>query len=432
MEAAQEGQWVSYNFHPIIRDQYLCPPDMREWLPKDHFAYFLIDAMQQLDLSKFLAKYRADGVGATAFHPQILLGVILYGYSQGVRSSRQIERHCQEDVAYRIVAANQQPDHCTISRCITRHSAELSELFLQVLKLCHAMGLVKVGVIALDGTKLNASAALDGNRTRSKLEEEIAAMLAEGRAIDQREDTLYGADRRGDELPENCRDDGGRGARMKQALEVITQKEQALAERKYAPPKQKEISANVTDPDSRVMKTRQGFVQGYNAQLAVTEEQIVIAADVTQQENDKLQLQPMVQQARTNVAALARAMLIGTVLTDAGYYREANGRWAEENYVDWLTATSKRHKIDAEPRKKLSECLNYKDLMERRIRTDSGRALYKKRGKTVEPVIGQIKEVHNARRCGRRGIEAVRSEWRLTCTVHNLRKLYNAKKSKGT
>jgi len=422
---------VSYNFHPIIRDQYLFPPDMGEWLPKEHFAYFLIDAMQQLDLSKFLEKYRADGVGATAFHPQILLGVILYGYSQGVRSSRQIERHCQEDVAYRIVAANQQPDHCTISRCLQKHSTELSELFSQVLKLCHAMGMVKVGVIALDGTKLVASAALDGNRTRSKLEEEIAAMLAEGRAVDQREDTLYGADRRGDELPENCRDDGGRGARMKRALEVIEQKEKALAERKYAPPQKKEISANVTDPDSRVMKTRQGFVQGYNAQLAVTEEQIVIAADVTQQENDKLQLQPMLKQARAHVAALAPVAFIGTVLTDAGYYREANGRWAEENYVDWLTATSKRHKIDAEPRKKLSECLNYKDLMERRIRTDSGRALYKKRGKTVEPVIGQIKEVQNARRCSRRGIEAVRSEWRLTCTVHNLRKLYNAKKSRG-
>jgi len=422
---------LNYNFHPIIRDHYLCPPDMREWLPKDHFAYFLIDAMQQLDLSKFLAKYRADGVGATAFHPQILVGAILYGYSQGVRSSRQIERHCQEDVAYRLVAANQQPDHCTLSRCIKNHSAELSELFLQVLKLCHEMGLVKVGVIALDGTKLKASAALDGNRKRCKLEEEIAAMLAEGRAVDQREDSLYGADRRGDELPENCRDDGGRGARMKRALEVIQQKEEARAEKVPAAGTPKEISANVTDPESRVMKTRQGFVQGYNAQLAVTEEQIVIAADVTQQENDKLQLQPMVQQARANVAALATATLIGTVLTDAGYYREANGRWAEENYVDWLTATAKRHKLDAAPGKKLSECLNYKDLMERRIRTDSGRALYKKRGKTVEPVIGQIKEVQNARRCGRRGIEAVRSEWRLNCTVHNLRKLYNAKKSKG-
>ena len=424
---------MNYNFHPIVRDQYLCPPDMREWLPKEHFAYFLVEVIQSLDLSKFLAKYRVDGVGATAFHPQILVGVIMYAYSQGVRSSRQIERHCQEDVAYRIVAANQQPDHSTISRCLKEHSAELGGIFLQVLKLCNAMGLVKVGVIALDGTKLQASAALDSNRTLCKLEEEIAAMLAEGRAVDQREDALYGADRRGDELPENCRDDGGRKARLKSALEVIKQKEEALAGKKpHVAGEPEKIIANVTDPDSRVMKTRQGFVQGYNAQLAVTAEQIVIAADVTQQENDKLQLQPMVKQARAHVAALATATFIGTVLTDAGYYREANGRWAEENYVDWLTATSKRHKIDAAPRKKLSECLTYKDLMERRIRTDSGRALYKKRGKTVEPVIGQIKEVQNARRCSRRGIEAVRSEWRLTCTVHNLRKLYNAKKSKGS
>lgn len=400
---------------------------MREWLPKDHFAYFLVEVLQELDLSKFLAKYRADGVGATAFHPQILVGVILYGYSQGVRSSRQLERHCQEDVAYRIVAANQQPDHSTISRCIKKHGAELSDLFLQVLQLCHQMGLVKVGVISLDGTKLSASAASSVNRRRCKLEEEIAAMLAEGCAVDQREDTLYGPDRRGDELPENCRDDGGRRARMKRALEVVKQKEASL----QAAGKQKESSANVTDPDSRVMKTHKGFIQGYNAQLAVTEEQIVIAADVTQQENDKLQLQPMVQQARANVAVLAPVAFIGTVLTDAGYYREANGRWTEENYVDWLTATAKRHKADSIQSKRLSECLTYKDLMERRIRTKSGRALYRKRGKTVEPVIGQIKEVQNARRCSRRGIEAVRSDWRLTCAVHNLRKLYNAKKTKG-
>jgi transposase len=401
---------------------------MREWLPKDHFAYFLVEVLQELDLNKFLAKYRADGVGATAFHPQILVGVVLYGYSQGVRSSRQLERHCQEDVAYRIVAANQQPDHSTISRCIKKHSAELSDLFLQVLQLCHQMGLVKVGVISLDGTKLNASAAASLNRRRCKLEEEIAAMLAEGRAVDQREDTLYGSDRRGDELPENCRDDGGRRARMKRALEVVKQKEASLE----AAGKQKQSSANVTDPDSRVMKTHKGFIQGYNAQLAVTEEQIIVAADVTQQENDKLQLQPMVQQARANVAALAPVAFIGSVLTDAGYYRESNGRWAEENYVDWLTATVKRHKAESIQSKRLSECLTYKDLMERRIRTKTGRALYRKRGKTVEPVIGQIKEVQNARRCSRRGIEAVRSDWRLTCAVHNLRKLYNIKKSKGS
>jgi len=424
---------VSYNFHPIDRDPYLFPPDMREWLPNDHFAWFVVDVMQTLDLSQFLAKYRSDGVGATAFHPQIVIGVILYGYSQGIRSSRQIERHCQEDVAYRIVAANQKPDHCTISRCINENSAELNDLFGQALKLCHKMGLVKFGLIALDGTKLKASAALDNNRTRTQLEEEIAAMLAEGLAVDQREDTLYGPDRRGDELPENCRDDGGRKERLKRALEAVTQKEQALEQKQAAhEPPHKRISGNATDPDSRVMSTRSGFIQGYNAQVAVTEEQIIVAADVTQQATDKLQLQPMVQQTRANLKALASVAFVGTVLTDAGYYREANGPWMEEQCIDWLSATAKWWKIESIQSKRLSQCLTYKDMMERRIRRPKGRALYKKRGKTVEPVIGQLKEVQNARRCSRRGLEAVRSEWRLTCTVHNLLKLFRARKSKGT
>jgi hypothetical protein len=177
----------------------------------------------------------------------------------------------------------------------------------------------------------------------------------------------------------------------------------------------------------------------------VTEEQIIVATDVTQQASDRLQLQPMVQQTRTNLAVLERPATIGTVLTDAGYYSETNGRSMEEQYVDWLSATKKRWKIESTQSKRLSECLTYKDLMERRIRTASGRALYRKRGKTVEPVIGQLKEVQNARQCIRRGIEGVRSEWRLTCTVHNLRsewrltctvhnlrKLYRARKSKRT
>lgn len=423
---------VSYNFHPIDRDPYLFPPDMREWLPNDHFAWFVVDVMQTMDLSKFLTKYRSDGVGATAFHPQILVGVILYGYSQGIRSSRQIERHCQEDVAYRIVAANQKPDHCTISRCIKDNSAELSDLFEQALKLCHKMGLVKFGLIALDGTKLKASAALDNNRTRTQLEDEIATMLAEGRAVDQREDALYGPNRRGDELPENCRDDGGRKERLKRALEAVTQKEAALEQKQAADElPQKRISGNATDPDSRVMSTRSGFIQGYNAQVAVTEGQIIVAADVTQEATDKLQLQPMVQQTRANLKALAPMAFVGTVLTDAGYYREADGRWMEEQCIEWLSATAKWWKIESTQSKRLSECMTYKDLMERRIRSAKGRALYKKRGKTVEPVIGQLKEVQNARRCSRRGTEAVRCEWRLTCTVHNLLKLFRARKSKG-
>lgn len=438
------------NFHPIERDAFLLPPDMIHWLPAGHLAHFLIDVVEMLDLSAFMAKFRSDGVGATAYHPKILVGVLLYAYGQGVRSSRQIERHCQEDVAYRIIAANQQPDHSTISRFVASNEKELSDLFVQALQICAAAGLVKFGTLSLDGTKLKANAALDGNRTRSKLEKEIDAILAEAREEDRREDGLYG-ERRGDELPAELSDPRGRRARLQACLERVKQEEEqprteqarkieAWEKRNKLGPeptalqdlKVKAANANVTDPESRVMKTRSGFIQGYNAQVMVTEEQIIVATDVTQQESDKLQLQPMVQQARTNLAVLTpRGAWVGTVLTDAGYYSEANGRRMEEQYVDWLSATKRRWKLESTKAKRLSECLTYKDLLERRIRTDKGRTLYRKRGKTVEPVFGQIKEVQNARKCSRRGIEAARSEWSLNCTVHNLLKLYRARKSKG-
>jgi transposase len=437
------------NFHRIERDAFLLPPDMNEWLAPGHLAYFIIEVVEMLDLSAFTAKFRSDGVGATAYHPKILVGVLLYGYSQGVRSSRQIERRCQEDVAYRVIAANQQPDHSTLSRFVASNEKELGELFVQALKICADAGLVKIGTLSLDGTKLQANAALDNNRTRSKLEEEIAAILAEACEEDRREDGLYG-ERRGDELPPELSDPRGRRARLKACLERVKEKEEqprleqaqkieAWEKRNKLGPEPtaledlpvKEGKSNVTDPDSGVMKTRSGLIQGYNAQVMVTEEQIIVAADVTQQASDKLQLQPMVQQTRANLAVLVPRPLLGTVVTDAGYYSESNGRRMEEQYVDWLSATKKRWKMESTKSKRLSECLTYKDLMERRIRTASGRALYRKRGKTVEPVIGQIKEVQRARRCSRRGIEAVRSEWRLTCTVHNLRKLYRARKSNG-
>ena len=432
------------NFHPIERDAFLLPPDMNQWLASGHLAHFIIEVVETLDLSAFTAKFRIDGVGATAYNPKILVGVLLYAYSQGVRSSRQIERRCQEDVAYRIIAANQQPDHSTISRFVASNETELGGLFVQGLKMCAEAGLVKVGTLSLDGTKLKANAALEGNRTRSKLEEEIATILAEAREEDRREDGLYG-ERRGDELPPELSDPRGRRARLKACLERVKEKEEqpraeqarkieAWENRDKRGPEPtaledlsvKEAKANVTDPDSGVMKTRSGFIQGYNAQVMVTEEQIIVAADVTQEATDKLQLQPMVKQTRANLAVLAPVASLGTVLTDAGYYSEANARSMEEQYTDWLSATTKRWKIESTQSKRLNECLTYKDLLERRIRTESGRALYRTRGKTVEPVIGQLKEVQNARKCSRRGIEAVRSEWRLTCTAHNLLKLFRS------
>jgi transposase len=353
------------NFHPIGRDAFLLPPDMSHWLSPGHLAHFVIEVVETLDLSAFTAKFHSDGVGATAYHPKVLVGVLLYAYCQGVRSSRQIERRCQDDVAYRIIAANQQPDYSTISRFVASNEKELSGLFVQALKMCAAAGLVKVGTLSLDGTKLKANAALDGNRTRTKLEEEIAAILAEARQEDWREDGLYG-DKRGDELPAELSDPRGRRARLQACLERVKETEEQPRieqarkieawenrnQRGGEPTALEDLSvkaakANVTDPDSRVMKTRTGLIQRYNAQVMVTEEQIIVATDVTQQASDKLQLQPMVQQTRTNLAVLERPATIGTVLTDARYYSETNGRSMEEQYVDWLSATKKRWKIES-------------------------------------------------------------------------------------
>lgn len=451
----RSGGFLSYNFHPIERDPFLLPPDMSQWLPKGHLAYFVIEVVETLDLSAFLAKFRKDGAGATAYHPKILLGVLLYAYCQGLRSSRQIERHCQEDVAYRVIAANQQPDHSTLSRFVAQNTQALSDLFVQALKLCAEAGLVKLGTLALDGTKLKASAALDSNRTHAKLKEEIEKILAEARAEDQREDGLYGSNR-GDELPPDLRDPNGRGERLKACLEIVRQKEEqpriqqaeklkAWDERsgyKGARPKAiqdldiKEARANVTDPESRMMQTRGGYLQGYNAQVVSTAGQIILAADVTQQETDHHQLKPMLEQAHTNaVAVLGPAVLLGTTLTDAGYWGVDSAKWAEREQIDWLGATRKSWKLRKamEARKNeaasdLPECLTFKDRMERRLLTQEGYGLYKQRSEIVEPVIGQLKEVNNARRCSRRGVRAVKSEWRFTCAAHNLLKLFRSRK----
>lgn len=445
---------MSYNFHPIERDPFLLPPDMSQWLPDGHLAYFLIEVVDTLDLTAFMAKFREDGMGATAYHPKILLGVLLYAYCQGLRSSRQIERHCQEDVAYRVIAANQQPDHTTLSRFVAQNTQALSDLFVQALKLCAAAGLVKLGTLALDGTKLKANAALDSNRTHSKLKEKIERILAEARTEDQRENALYGSNR-GDELPPDLCDPHGRRERLKACLQIVRQKEEQpriqQAEKldawekrsgyKGARPKAikdmtlKEARANVTDPESRLMQTRSGYLQGYNAQVVATAGQIIIAADVTQQETDHHQLQPMIEQARKNAVAVLSPVLLGTTLTDAGYWGNDSTEWAARENLDWLGATQKSWKLRKameerrnEAASELPECLTFKDRMERRLLTEEGYELYKKRSETVEPVIGQLKEVNNARRCSRRGVTAVKSEWRFTCAAHNLLKLFRSRK----
>src|SRR6266566_6231814 len=321
---------MAYNFLRAERDQpFLLPPDLRDWLPQGHLAWFILDVVDQVDLAPFYRAHRDDGHGHPAYDPKTLLGVLLYAYCLGVRSSRQIERRLHEDIAFRVLAANQAPDHVTIARFRVRHEQALAGFLVESLRLCAAAGMVRVGTVALDGTKLAGNAADKANRTHDQLECEVAEILRQAAETDQHEDRLFG-DARGDELPQALASKAGRLARLRQAkarLEAeAAERQQRFAERvaaatataraKSRPPRQlkprpryeapnPKATANTTDPDSRFLRTRTGTVQGYNAQAVVTEHQIVVAAELTQDANDVQQLHPMLAAVDQTLAAAA-------------------------------------------------------------------------------------------------------------------------------
>ena len=303
---------MAYNFRRGDRDQpFLLPPDLRDWLPADHLAWFVRDVVDQLDLGPFLRAYRADGHGRPAYDPKTLLGVLLYAYATGVRSSRQIQRRCHEDLAFRVLAGNQIPDHVTIARFRVRHQRALAGFLVESLRLCAAAGLVRLGLVALDGTKVAANAADKANRTLAKLQTEVEQILREAAQTDQAEDRQHGQ-ARGDELAADLASPTGRLARLQQAKAQLEAEaaerqrryQQRVAElaaaaqakgkqpRTHLKPRPRDeapnpkSAANITDPDSRFLHTRNGTVQGYNAQAMVTEHQVVVAAALTRQAND--------------------------------------------------------------------------------------------------------------------------------------------------
>ncbi len=289
-----------YNFVGVDRDQLLLmPPSVADWLPEGHLAWFVLDVVDELDLSVFLGAYRVDGRGGVAYHPAMMVGLLVYAYSVGERSSRSIERRCVEDVAFRVMAANQRPDHATIARFRAGHAEALAGLFGQVLALCAKGGVLRPGLVAIDGTKLGANASREANRTAGELAEQI---LQEAAAVDAAEDA---AGDKGSELPPELRERGNR--RRARLREMLSELESEAAEKSFEahmerrtetqtttgrpmrgrPPKpeskghKSRLHGNVTDPESRLMKTRNGFIQGYNAQAAATEDQFVVAAEVT-------------------------------------------------------------------------------------------------------------------------------------------------------
>ena len=501
------------NFIESRRAQgFLLPPDVREWLAADHLAWFVIDAVGEMDLAAFYSAYRADGHGRAAYEPSMMVTLLMYAYSTKQRSSRAIECHCRQDVAYRVITGNLVPDHATIARFVVRHERALAGLFGEVLRLCDTAGLVAPGVIAIDGSRLAGNANRNRNREFKQIAREI---LAEHKAIDEAEDEQFG-DARGDELPEQLRTPEGRREFFRQAKQTRERQDTATAEpepeteaggefefdaerivarmqgregwlrdarrqleqhrwqdpdpvsrsrserlvlaalrleaeldaeragnaayeeyrvqgrmkngrrfgsppKPYQPPEVPQGQVNVTDPDSKLLKTTEGYVQGYNAQAVVDHGQIVLAAEITNSTVDWSQLDPMVS---ATIAELDRAGVAGrpqTALADTQY-------WNEE-HIDEVIA-NKHVQVLIPPDSGTREqprpgwTGGRYTWMRHVLASELGEQLYRKRKQMIEPVFGHTKHNRGVTRFHRRGRTAVRTEWRLLMATHNLTKLY--------
>jgi transposase len=510
---------MAMNFIGCDRDQvFLMPPSLREWVPEDHLVWTVLDAVAEMDLGAVYADYRADGHGRPAYEPSMMVALLLYAYARGSRSSRGIERACVEDVAYRVVTGNLVPDHSTIAEFRVRHEDALADVFTAVLGLCRRAGLVSVGVVAIDGTKVQANASRTANRSYEQIAREI---LAEAAEIDRREDELYG-EARGDELPERLRTSADRRAALREAKEELERERaeehsaaaeapaeapevvaieldparfvtrahgrrawlregrRALEERRalearpiprsrserleesarrleeervvehranaayeawrrrgvardgtrrmapgstkpYRPPALPAGTINTTDPDSRLVKTLgQRAIQGYNAQAAVNEHQIVVAAEVTVDSPDFGHLEPMVDAAERELER-AGAKSPGVVIADAGYWHQRQMENVVCRGIQVLIPPDSGLRQGARP----GWDGGLYGFMRRVLSTDHAKALYRKRHATIEPVFGQMKFNRRLDRFLPRGRSAVRSEWRLFGASHNLLKLHS-------
>lgn len=445
----------------------MLPPSVAEWLPKGHLAWFILDTMDALDLTRLYERYPLGRCGNAAYDPKMVLGVVIYAYCIGLTGSRKIERACETDLAFRVLAVNEILDHQTICRFRRDNASLMKSLFLDTLRLAKEAGLLRAGTVALDGTKMKANASLAANRTREglekerkALEEEVERRMSEAERTDAEEDARYGADRRGDEMPAHLTDPERRIAviaESKRRLEAVEAERRAEQQAKIdrreeeeresgkrkrgrkpkspdkAAEETAEAKANTTDPDSGIMKTRQGFVQGYNAQAVVTLDQIIIAADVTNEANDQNQLVPMTLAAKENIAAVDETQEIKISLDDAGYCSEKNLTAPELAGIELFVATRNEKKASREdkgrpaPRGRIPRSATARQRMDRKMRTKRGRAIYRMRSMTVEPVFGQIKEGMGIDGFARRGIDACRSEWSLISACHNLLKLWRRK-----
>jgi transposase len=441
---------MAQNFLSCDREQeLLLPPSLRDWLGEDHVVWFVLDAVETMDLSEFYGAYRADGHGRAAHDPAMMVALLLYSYACGERSARVIERRCREDVPTRVICSNRVPDHTTIARFRVRHERALARLFTQILGLCARAGLVSVGVVALDGTAISADASREATRSHDSIRREVERMLGEAAEVDAREDELFG-EARGDELPAELVDRRSRLERLRRCREEL-EAEQAKAQadyeanlrwreqwevehghkitgRKPFPPDPNGLAKrmiNTTDSDSRMIR-REGRapVQGYNAQAVATGNQIIVAADITQQSNDSGQLEPMIRQAVKTLDALGFKQQIGTVLADGGYWNNAHIVTLGQEGMQVIVPTRSASRTKA---RKLSPKQGPEaERIDRLLETPEGKALYTRRQHMIETVFANTKFNRGIRRFHRRGLAACQAEWQLIAATHNLLKLHRA------
>lgn len=440
---------MSKTYRPYEPNQmFLMPPSLLEWLPSNHMVHVLREVMEIIDLSPITSTYEAEERGYPPYHPKVMTGILLYGYCHGIRSSRKLAKHCQEDVAYRVLSANNQPDFRTISAFRQRHLAALPHLFAEILQLCQKAGMVSFGHVSLDGTKIKANAskhkAMSYARMKTeitRLEEEIASLLKQAERTDADEDKKYGTDKRGDELPDELARRETRLARILQAKKELEEETKRQKDEPKDPPPASKPSAkiktevdpktgkrivspdaqrNFTDPESRIMPYQKTYVQGYNPQLLIdSKRQVIVATALTNCPNDQRLLSYM----------LTRLPQMPKVLTaDAGYDVAAHETMLRKSKIDAYIAVAREkhgHGSDTPSvRGRPPKDLTFKQWMARKVRTKKGRKIYARRKVIAEPAIGQIKHVMGFRQFSLRGAWKAEAEWFLVSAAHNFRKLF--------
>ena len=444
-------------FRPYNPDQlFLLPQDMKQWLPEEDLVYFIMDVVKQVDLRMIYRPYESERRGQPPYNPTMMVGLLLYAYAVGMPSSRKIEQATYHSIPFRVLTANQQPDHDTIADFRKRHLKTLAGLFVQVLRLCQKAGLVKFGHIALDGTKVKANAskhkAMSYGRMEKKaaeLKKEVEHLLTQAEQADMKEDVLYGKGKRSGQLPKELQFRQTRLQKIQEAklaleeearIEAAARKAEYEAKKKAydnktdrrgRPPKapsgqiDSKRQRNFTDPDSRIMPASgsKDFIQGYNCQAAVDgKTQVIVATGVTQETNDKQQIEPLIEKIEENTAG----KLPKVVSADTGYFSETNCNILDDKEIKAYVATGKQKhgEIPLQLRGRIPNNATVKERMARKLRTIKGRATYSLRKQIVEPVFGQIKGARNFRQFSFRGLENCQQEWDLVCLTHNLLKLF--------